>query len=59
MMHYMANAGGDFASVDKFKLKWNKIDQLGLIDPDHSWNTSASLPAGYYAADQLIMQGGR
>lgn len=59
MMHYMANAGGDFASVDKFKLKWNKIDQLGLIDPDHSWNTSAALPAGYYAADQLIMQGGR
>lgn len=59
MMHYMANAGGDFASVDKFKLKWNKIDQLGLIDPDHSWNTSANQPAGYYAADRLIMQGGR
>lgn len=59
MMHYMANAGDDFASVDKFKLKWNKIDQLGLIDPDHSWNTSAAQPAGYYAADQLIMQGGR
>lgn len=59
MMHYLANAGGDFASIDKFKLKWNKIDQLGLIDPDHSWNTSAAQPAGYYAADQLIVQGGR
>lgn len=59
MMHYLANAGADFASIDKFKLKWNKIDQLGLIDPDHSWNTSASQPAGYYAADQLIVQGGR
>lgn len=59
MMHYMANAGGDFASIDKFKLKWNKIDQLGLIDPDHNWNTSSPQPGGYYAADQLIMQGGR
>ena len=59
MMHYLANAGGDFANIDKFKLKWNKIDQLGLIDPDHSWNTSAAQPAGYYAADQLIVQGGR
>lgn len=59
MMHYLANAGADFASVDKFKLKWNKIDQLGLIDPDHSWNTSAAQPAGYYGADQLIVQGGR
>lgn len=59
MMHYLANAGADFASIDKFKLKWNKIDQLGLIDPDHSWNTSAAQPAGYYAADQLIVQGGR
>lgn len=59
MMHYLANAGADFASVDKFKLKWNKIDQLGMIDPDHSWNMSATQPAGYYAADQLIVQGGR
>ena len=58
-MHYMANAHGDHQKVDKFALKWNKIDQLGLIDPLHSWNTSASEPGGYWAADQLIMQGDR
>lgn len=60
MMHYMASTEGvDHEKVDKFKLKWNKIDEYGLIDPVHSWNTSASHPAGYYAADKLIIDGGR
>lgn len=60
MMHYMASTeGADHQKVDKFKLKWNKIDEYGLIDPLHNWNTSASQPAGYWAADKLIIDGGR
>lgn len=60
MMHYMASTEGvDHQKVDKFKLKWNKIDEYGLIDPLHSWNTSANQPAGYWAADKLIIDGGR
>ncbi len=59
MIHYMANANGAHKDIDKFKLKWNKIDELGLIDPDHSWNMSAKQPGGYWAADRLIMQGDR
>lgn len=59
-MHYMASTEGvAHPKVDKFKLKWNKMDEYGLIDPLHSWNTSASQPAGYWAADKLIMDGGR
>lgn len=60
MMHYMASTEGvEHQKVDKFKLKWNKIDEYGLIDPLHSWNTSASQAAGYWAADKLIIDGGR
>lgn len=60
MIHYMASTEGvDHQKVDKFKLKWNKIDEYGLIDPLHSWNTSASQLAGYWAADKLIMDGDR
>lgn len=60
MMHYMASTEGvDHQKVDKFKLKWNKIDEYGLIDPLHSWNTSASQLAGYWAADKLIIDGDR
>lgn len=59
-MHYMASTEGvEHSKVDKFKLKWNKMDEYGLIDPLHSWNTSAAQPAGYWAADKLIMEGGR
>lgn len=60
MMHYMASTEGvDHQKVDKFKLKWNKMDEYGLIDPLHSWNTSANQPAGYWGADKLIIDGGR
>ncbi|KAH7327040.1 putative endoglucanase [Rhexocercosporidium sp. MPI-PUGE-AT-0058] len=46
VINYMANCGGDCATVDKAALKWFKISESGLLD-----NTAAP---GKWASDALM-----
>ena len=54
ILSYLANAGDDFANVDKENLQFVKIDEAGLIHNDTDKNNQ---PVGYYAADKLIDDG--
>ncbi|KAL8713845.1 MAG: hypothetical protein Q9225_006670 [Loekoesia sp. 1 TL-2023] len=46
VLDYLANCNGECTSVDKTKLQFNKIDELGLLD-------YSSMP-GSWASDKLI-----
>ncbi|KAL6248134.1 hypothetical protein RBB50_004389 [Rhinocladiella similis] len=46
MIDYLASCGDDCTSVDKSQLKFNKIDEAGLVD--------GSNPPGTWASDDMI-----
>ncbi|KAL8960655.1 MAG: hypothetical protein Q9193_002678 [Seirophora villosa] len=51
VIDYLANCNGECTSADKTKLKFNKIDELGLI----SWESQP----GKWATDKLIAAGNK
>ncbi|KAL9044948.1 MAG: hypothetical protein Q9214_001953 [Letrouitia sp. 1 TL-2023] len=46
VIDYLANCNGECTSVEKTSLKFNKIDELGLLDDSN--------PPGIWASDKLI-----
>lgn len=54
VIDYLANCHGSCSDVDKTSLKFNKIDEAGLIN-----NSTTPYTAGRYASDKLIADGNK
>jgi hypothetical protein len=62
MANYLANCNGECQMVDKTKLKFNKINEEGLIHPNLSIPIGKQIDGtttGYWAGDKVIDNGNR